>query len=376
MENRSFEYGASATPPAPPAVPSAGYPTNGEPSTNTPATLPGDWWFHQIGEELRAIITAAGLVPSLASTNQVIEAIERLIDAHSGNYALDTGVANAYVVALSPAITAYQEGLTIRVKAVNANTGAATLNAGGGVVSLANDVGGALADGDIQAGSIFTATFITSANKFYITSLVQSQGDGRYAKLAGLLTQVFSCAAATAGDHAVNRTYGDGRYAALAGLLTQVFSCAAATAGDHAVNRAFGDGRYAAIAQVHYVGTTAIPANRGPGGQTLTGVNIDGNSANGGVTSVNGQAGAVDFTSPYSIGSVIIGRPLGAADYVAGSTVAGSSLYTCGPNNYSGGSAFAITTDPVLINVGSWRCISRAYGTGSNGYPGIWIRYA
>lgn len=154
-------------------------------------------------EELAAIIEAAGIVLNKANNAQLLEALKRLIDAQSGNYALDTGAANAYVVALDPAIAAYADGMTVRVKAVNANTGASTLNAGGGVKSLVNDAGGALAAGDIPAGSVFTATYIQSADKFYITSLVQSQGDARYAKLAGLATQLFSVANATGASNAV-----------------------------------------------------------------------------------------------------------------------------------------------------------------------------
>lgn len=68
------------------------------------------------------------------------------------------------------------------------------------------------------------------------------------AALAGLSTQTFDVANATAGTHAVNRSYGDTRYAQLAGVNTQVFNVAAATAGDHAVNRTTADGRYGQLA--------------------------------------------------------------------------------------------------------------------------------
>lgn len=216
MDNRVFQAGAKVTPPAAPAAPSNGYPTNGDPVGNIPATQPGDFWFHQIGEELRAIVVAAGLAPSTANTAQVLEAIQRLIDAQSGNYALDTGAANAYVVALNPTIAAYTEGLSIRVKAINANTGASTLDAGGGVVALVNDIGGALANGDIPAGVVLSVVFVATNNHFRILSQVQSQDDARYA----------------------------------------------------------------GIAQVHYVGTTAIPANRASAAQTLNGVSIDGTAQN------------------------------------------------------------------------------------------------
>lgn len=175
MDNRVWSSGASASPPTAPASPSNGYPSSGDPQTATPATKGGAFWFHQIGEELRAVLTAAGITPSTSNNAQLLEAIQRIIDAQSGNYALDTGAANAYVIALDPAIAAYTNGMTVRVKIVNANTGASTLNAGGGAVALVNDVGGALVAGDVPADGIIAATYITSANKFYITSLVPSQ---------------------------------------------------------------------------------------------------------------------------------------------------------------------------------------------------------
>lgn len=43
-------------------------------------------------------------------------------------YAVDTGAADAYVISLSPAITAYAAGQRFTFKATNANTGASTLN--------------------------------------------------------------------------------------------------------------------------------------------------------------------------------------------------------------------------------------------------------
>ena len=178
MDNRIWESGAAASPPAAPASPSTGYPSPGNPLTGTPATKGGAFWFHQIGESLRSIMTAAGVTPDHTDNTLLLESIQRLIDAQSGNYALDTGAADAYVVALDPVITAYPDGLTVRVKAVNANTGASTLNAGGGAVALVNDVGGALVGGDVPAASIFTATYISSANKFHLTSMVASQQFG------------------------------------------------------------------------------------------------------------------------------------------------------------------------------------------------------
>lgn len=79
MDNRKWQAAASATPPADEASPSSGYPTDGNPSTPTPATIPGARWFHQVGEEIRAVIEEAGLTPSSTTLTQLRDAIKRLI---------------------------------------------------------------------------------------------------------------------------------------------------------------------------------------------------------------------------------------------------------------------------------------------------------
>lgn len=178
MDNRKWESGAAVTPPAAPVTPSSGYPTGGDPGMSVGATVPGAWWFHSLGEEMRAVLVAAGITPDTSNNAQLLEAIQRLIDAQSGNYALDTGAANAYVVALSPAITAYTGDFSGKMKVTNANTGASTLDAGGGAVALVNDVGGALVIGDLPAGCVVEYSYIAADNAAYITSMVPSQGTG------------------------------------------------------------------------------------------------------------------------------------------------------------------------------------------------------
>lgn len=82
--DRVFESGAVGSPPSAPASPSTGYTTAGNPSTATPATKPGPYWFHQITEELRAVIVGAGLTPSHTNLEQLKEAINTLINAGKG----------------------------------------------------------------------------------------------------------------------------------------------------------------------------------------------------------------------------------------------------------------------------------------------------
>ncbi|MBI5598658.1 MAG: hypothetical protein HY890_02845 [Deltaproteobacteria bacterium] len=72
------------------------------------------------------------------------------------DYAVDSGVADAYAIALTPALTAHINGMPIRFKAANANTGAATLNIDGlGAVAIKK--GGSY---DIEAGAILAGAIV------------------------------------------------------------------------------------------------------------------------------------------------------------------------------------------------------------------------
>lgn len=78
MNPREFLSGASPTAPTRPASPSTGYPSAGNPGAGSPPTVPGPYWFHQFGEELRAVIVAAGLVPSGSDLTQLLTALRAL----------------------------------------------------------------------------------------------------------------------------------------------------------------------------------------------------------------------------------------------------------------------------------------------------------
>lgn len=76
--DRAYASGAAGDAPTPPASPSIGYPTSGNPATATPATKPGEWWYHMITEEIRAVIVAAGLTPDHEDLDQLSQAIAAL----------------------------------------------------------------------------------------------------------------------------------------------------------------------------------------------------------------------------------------------------------------------------------------------------------
>lgn len=79
-------------------------------------------------------------------------------------YSVDTGTTNAYIATPDIPITAYSEGLRIRLKALNSNTGVATLNVSGlGVKQIVRADGTPLQLNDIVAGQILDMTYDGSA---------------------------------------------------------------------------------------------------------------------------------------------------------------------------------------------------------------------
>lgn len=79
------------------------------------------------------------------------------VQQESYTYSADTGAANAYVAALTPAIASYVAGQYVAIKIAHANTGASTLDAGGGAVAIKKWSSGSLVDpasGDLPVGFI------------------------------------------------------------------------------------------------------------------------------------------------------------------------------------------------------------------------------
>lgn len=109
-------------------------------------------------------------------------------------------------------------------------------------------------------------------------------------------------------------------------------------------------------------------------------------SISGGVTSLNGQTGAITDTNLYAIGSYVTGRPQNNTVYAVNSTLAGSSLYaTSGAIRWVGSgwidlsdsSYYANTNMYTHVNTGTWRCVSPcgAYQIGGGTYStGLWVR--
>jgi hypothetical protein len=93
---------------------------------------------------------------------QLLKAIRALGQAGATNYALDTGVANAYVAAFTPAITTRFNGRLLRFKAKTTNTASSTFNDGIGLANLIGLGGLALQGGEVVADSICTVCWNSS----------------------------------------------------------------------------------------------------------------------------------------------------------------------------------------------------------------------
>jgi hypothetical protein len=104
--------------------------------------------------------------------------------------------------------------------------------------------------------------------------------------------------------------------------------------------------------------------------------------AGGGVTSLNGQTGAITNTSLYAIGSYVLGRSLTDGAIAQDTTLAGSSLYVMSagvylipPSSWGSPDGGTSSTAPVLVNTGTWRLLSQAGNTsGGKRMSGLWVR--
>lgn len=84
-------------------------------------------------------------------------------------YAVDTGTANTYVVALPHAPSGYVDGLRVTFRTPNANTGASTINVNGlGAKAIRLSSSGVLAAGDIPAGAPLELFYSTATGFFHL----------------------------------------------------------------------------------------------------------------------------------------------------------------------------------------------------------------
>lgn len=117
---------AATTQPASTAAGTAGFFTDGNPATSTPATIVPAEWLNAMMMELANVVTGAGLTLAKSQFNQVLSSIKRL--GQSTIVLADTGAANAYTAVNAPPLVAgtWVDGVVQQVKIAHTNTGAST----------------------------------------------------------------------------------------------------------------------------------------------------------------------------------------------------------------------------------------------------------
>jgi hypothetical protein len=87
----------------------------------------------------------------------------------------NTGTADALVFTYSPAISAYTNGQILRGRITADNTGAVTINAGGGVKSLTKWNAGALIAGDLQGPDVIEFIYDSTTDVFRLNTPTYQQ---------------------------------------------------------------------------------------------------------------------------------------------------------------------------------------------------------
>lgn len=166
-----------------------------------------------IQEHQNAVLSSGQtLIPiaNPADNTQVSQAMARY--ASGGTFGVDSGAANAYVVSATGTFTlpdAYFDGMIVRFRAGNANTGGSTINAFGiGVVDLVAQDGSALTAGTITTGEDTVARYDSGLGDFVV---VEAGGITATAALPTSFVQGLTTANAADADHDITVAVGSAR---------------------------------------------------------------------------------------------------------------------------------------------------------------------
>ncbi|NEU95668.1 hypothetical protein [Bradyrhizobium uaiense] len=147
-----------------------------------------------------------------AATVQNMEQIPQA-QAAAHNWALDTGGVNAYVGAYSPPITQRSQGMTLRIRIANNNTGPCTLDVGAGASPFLNPDGSQLGSGALIAGgwaefvdNLTSYQLISSSQQAQSTAGAATTGDMKFRPTSETITGWVIANATTIGGPASNAT--------------------------------------------------------------------------------------------------------------------------------------------------------------------------
>lgn len=160
------KIGASTT-----TADSAGEFSEGNAAQGVYATLLRAEWLNTIQRELVAIVENSGLGLDPDKDDQVLTAIRTLMRDGGNSFANDTGIAGNYIADYTPAFTSPVNGMLLRFRAKNSNTGESTFKASTSpakaIVGLA---GKPLQGGEIVADGNCTVMWWATANAWVLLS--------------------------------------------------------------------------------------------------------------------------------------------------------------------------------------------------------------
>jgi hypothetical protein len=146
---------------------------NGDPSTGTEGSIPPADAFNEPMRELHNLVAYSGYTPSDIDLSQVTQSVRR----QWVNWVVDTGSTNSLSATTNPPLTAYEQGMPLRVLVANNNTGACTINVSGlGVRAIRRPDGSNLVAGDIKAGGI--ANLIDDGAHYQLVNFLGAAGAG------------------------------------------------------------------------------------------------------------------------------------------------------------------------------------------------------
>jgi hypothetical protein len=280
-------------------------------------------------------------------------------------FAIDTGTANTYVCAFTPAITSRIEGQVLKFKVKTANTGASTLNDGVGVVALVGGAQTALQGGELVAngdawvqwntsvgGGSYILLFCTGAAE-QVAPATQSQHAMQLGQATGRLLgppQIFTATGTYTPTPGTNSVVVEVQAAGGGGAGSPITNSGQASLGSPGGAGAYAKSRFTS----GFAGVVVTVGTGGTGGPGTSGGfgGVGGLSSFGSLISCPGGLGgstAGPGSPPFSAvtlntaaptgGNIIASVGAGAPDVQAinitniiGGAVAGSSLFGPGAN--------------------------------------------
>ncbi|MFV3379606.1 hypothetical protein [Pseudomonas sp. NY15354] len=227
--------------------------------SGTPGSLIPSDWGNAITDEVLAVIAAAGLTPDENDNTQMAAALRLMLQQAAGNYALDTGTANTYLAAYTPAVSAPVDGMVLKFKAKTANTGVSTFSPNGllakpivGAAHAALQGGEIVANGEVWLqynSSIGTGSWVlidSSGGAIQVPQATQSQHAMPLGQATGRLLniQVITASGTYTKTPGTTKIRVRGQAAGGAGGGTQVTSAGQSAAGGGGQAGALGEGIY------------------------------------------------------------------------------------------------------------------------------------